>query len=140
MGDLGLRVVFVMFGLANLDEVGVAVEPRVLRPAGGDVEGGPCGIAYEGDGGVADGFEACEAVDDLCTELGGGGFVGLGRGEFDLDAVFLRDAGDVGAGRFGVGGDADGADEAEIDDVAGEYGVVTVAEGREDVGLGEHLF
>ena len=39
------------------------------------------------------------------------------------------------AGGFGVGGDGDGADEAEVDDVAGEDGVVTVAEGGEDVGL-----
>jgi hypothetical protein len=30
-------------------------------------------------------------------------------------------------------------DEAEIDDVAGEDGVVAVAEREEDVGLGEHL-
>ena len=63
----------------------------------------------------------------------------LGGGEVDLDAVFLGDAGDVGAGGFGVGGDGDGADEAEVDDVAGEDGVVAVAEGVEDVGLGEHL-
>ena len=51
----------------------------------------------------------------------------------------MRDAGDMGAGGLEVGGDHDGADEAEIDDVAGEDGIVAVAEGREDVGLGEHL-
>ena len=50
----------------------------------------------------------------------------------------MRDAGDLGAGGFEVGGDYDGADEAEVDDVAGEDGVVAVAECEEDVGLGEH--
>ena len=54
--------------------------------------------------------------------------------------MFLGDAGDVCAGGFEVGGDGDGADEAEVDDVAGEDGVVAVAEGEEDVGLGEHLW
>ena len=42
------------------------------------------------------------------------------------------------AGGVGVGRDGDGADEAEVDDVAGEFGVVAVAEGGEDFGLGEH--
>ncbi len=53
--------------------------------------------------------------------------------------MFLGDVGDVGAGGFFVSGDGDGADEAEIYDVAGEDRVVAVAEGLEDVGLGEHL-
>ena len=83
-------------------------------------------------------FEAGEAVGDLGSELGFGGFVGLVGVRCDFDAVFLGDAGDVGAGGVGVGGDGDGADEAEVDDVAGEDGVVAVAEGEEDVGLGEH--
>jgi hypothetical protein len=67
-----------------------------------------------------------------------GGFVFLCGGEFDVDAVFLRDARDMGAGGFEVGRDHDGADEAEVDDVAGEDGIVAVAECEEDVGLGEH--
>ena len=90
-------------------------------------------------GGVADGLEAGEAIDDLGLELGVCGFVGLGWGEVDLDFVFLGDAGDVCAGSFAVGCDGDGADEAQVDDVAGENRVVTVAESEEDVGLGEHL-
>lgn len=98
------------------------------------------GRVQEGDGGAADGFEAGEAVGYLCAELGGGGFFGLGGGDGDFDDAFLRDAWDACAGGFGVGGDGDGVDEAEVDDVAGEYGVVTVAEGVKDVGLGEHLF
>ncbi len=32
----------------------------------------------------------------------------------------------------------DGVDEAEVDDVAGEFGVVAVAEGFADGGFGEH--
>jgi hypothetical protein len=56
-----------------------------------------------------------------------------------MDAVFLGDAGDVGAGGFEVWCDGDGTDEAEIDDVAGEDRVVAVSEGGEDVGLGEHV-
>ena len=95
-------------------------------------------MVEESDGGVADGFEAGQAVGDLGTEVGFGGFVFLCRGEFDADFVFLGDAGDVGAGGFEVGGDGDGANEAEIYDVAGEDGVVAVAECEEDVGLGEH--
>ena len=54
--------------------------------------------------------------------------------------MFLGDSGDSGAGGFGVGLDGEGADEAEVDDVAGEFGVVAVAEGGEDVGFGEHCW
>jgi hypothetical protein len=124
---------------ADLDEVGVAVEAEDLAAGGSDAEWGPCGFVEKSDDGVTYGFEAGEAVDDLGAELGLGGLVGLGGREFDVDFVFLGDAGDVCAGGFGVGSDFDGADEAEVDDVAGENGVVTVAEGEEDVGLGEHL-
>jgi len=53
--------------------------------------------------------------------------------------VFLRDARDAGAGGFAVGGDGDALDEAEIDDVKGELGVVAVAECGADVGFGEDV-
>ncbi len=43
-------------------------------------------------------------------------------------------------GASGVGGDFDGADQAQVDYVAGEDGVVAVAQGGEDVGFCEHLF
>ena len=95
-------------------------------------------MVEDGDGGVAYGFEASEAVCNLGAELGFGGFVCLCWGELDFDAMFLRDAGDVGAGGFEVGSDRDGADEAEVDDVAGEDGIIAVAEREEDGGLGEH--
>jgi hypothetical protein len=127
---------------ADLDEVGVAVEAEDFAAGGGDAEGSPGGLVEESDRGVAHGLKAGEAVGDLGFELGAevgfGGFVLLCGGELDFDAMFLGDAGDVGAGGFEVGGDGDGADEAEVDDVAGEDGVVAVAEGEEDVGLGEH--
>ena len=71
-------------------------------------------------------------------ELGFGGFGGVGGDEGDCDEVFLGDSGDSGAGGFGVRLDGDGLDEAEVDDVAGDLGVVAVAEGLEDVGFGEH--
>jgi len=124
---------------ADLDEIGVAVEAQDLAAGGGDAEGRPWGLIEEGDGGLAYGFEAGEAVCDLGAQLGVDGFVGLCGGEFDLDLVFLRDAGDVGAGGFEVGGDVDGVDQPEVYDVAGQDGVVAVAECEEDVGLGEHL-
>jgi hypothetical protein len=133
---LGLRVGKVFS--ADLDEVGVAVETEDLAAGGGDAEGSPCGLVEESDDGLAYGLEAGETIGDLGAELGLGGFVGLRGCEFYCDAVFLGDAGDVGAGGFEVGGDRDGADEAEVYDVAGEDGVVAVAEGRQDVGLGEH--
>ena len=63
---------------------------------------------------------------------------GVGEGESYVDAVFLGDAGDVGAGGFGIEGYGDGAEEAEVDYVAGEGGVVAVAECEADVGFGEH--
>ncbi len=97
---------------ADLDEVGVAVQAEDFAAGGGDAEGRPCGLVEESDGGVAYGFEAGEAVCDLGAEVGFGCFVCLRWGEFDVDAVFLGDAGDVGAGGFEVGGDRDGADEA----------------------------
>ncbi len=123
---------------ADLDEVGVAVEAEDFAAGGSDAEGSPCGLVEESDGGVAYGLEAGETVGDLGAEMGLGGFVSLRWGEFDFDGVFLGDAGDVGAGGFEVGGDCDGLDEAEVDDVAGEDGVVAIAEREEDVGLGEH--
>ena len=98
--DCGFGQVF----SADLDEVGVAVEAEGLAAGGGDAEGSPGGFVEESDGGLADGFEAGEAVDDLGAELGFGGFVGLGGGEGDLDAVLLGDAGD--AGRRGLRGRA----------------------------------
>jgi hypothetical protein len=45
-------------------------------------------------------------------------------------------AGDVDAGGFGVGGEGGGADEVAVDDVLAEDGVVAVAEGVEEVGVG----
>ena len=110
------------------------------RPVGVICWGVQAGRGEDGDGGLADGFEAGEAVGDLGAELGFGVFGGVGEGEGEGDAVFLGDSGDVGAGGFGVRLDGEGADEAEVDDVAGEFGVVAVAEGLEDVGFGEHCW
>lgn len=56
-----------------------------------------------------------------------------------MNAVSRRDARNVGAGGFEVRGDGNGVDEAEVDDVAGDRGIVAVPERCEDVGLGEHL-
>jgi hypothetical protein len=75
-------------------------------------------VVEESDGGLAYGFEAGESVLNLGLEVSGGGFVCLRGSELDFDAMFLGDSGDVGAGGFEVGGDCDGADEAEVDDVA----------------------
>src|ERR1035437_903756 len=47
------------------------------------------------------------------------------------------DAGDSCAGSIGVRFDSNVVDEAEVDDVAGNFGVVTVAQSREDVGFSE---
>ena len=63
----------------------------------------------------------------------------FGEGQGDVNAVAGWDSGDVGAGGFGVEGDGNFLDEAEVDDVAREDGVVAVVKGVEDVGLGEHL-
>ena len=126
--------------LADLDEVWVAVETEGFAAGGADVERGPYGVVEESDGGAADSLQAGQAVDDLGLELGVGGFVGLGWGQGDFDCVFLGDAGDVDARGFGVEFNLDGADEAEVDYVAGEDRVVAVAQGGEDVGFGEHLF
>src|SRR5258708_16476097 len=88
-GGFGLRVG--MGSLADLDEVGVTVEAEDLATGGGDVEGSPCGVVEERDGGAAYGFEAGEAVGDLGFELGVemgfGGFVFLCGGELDFDAM-----------------------------------------------------
>ena len=126
--------------LADLDQRWVAFEAEDAAAFGGDLLWGPGGIVGEGDGGLADGLEAGEAVDDLGAELGFGGVCGVGEGEGDLDAVLLGDAGDVCAGGVGVGGDGDGAEEAEVEYVAGDGGIVAVAEGAEDVGFSEHCW
>ena len=99
---------------------------------------GSRGSGLDGDGGLADGFEASEAVGDLGAEMGFGGFGGVGWGQGDGDDVFLGDAGDSGAGGFVVGLDGDGVDQAKVDYVAGNFGVVAVAQGGEDVGFFEH--
>lgn len=119
-------------GLAELDEVGVAVQAKEAAASGGDVARDPAGGVEEGDVGVADDLEASEAVGDLSCELGFGGLFGGGEGEGESDAVFAGDAGDVGAGGFEVGGDGEGAEETEIHDVAGNGGVEAVAEGGEN--------
>ena len=49
------------------------------------------------------------------------------RGEVDLDPL-LGDR----AGRVGVGREDNVVDEAEVDDVDGEFGVVDIAEGLAD--------
>jgi len=85
---------------------------------------------------AGDGFEAEEAVFDLGGELGVGGFVGGGGGEAEGGEVAGRNAGDVGPGSVEVAGEVGGADEAEIDDVAVQAGVVAVAESLEEVSVG----
>ena len=82
---------------------------------------------------MADGFETSEAVGDLGDELGFGGFGGVGWGQGDGDDVLLGDAGNSGAGGFVVRLDGDGVDQAEVDYVAGDFGVVAVAQRGEDV-------
>ena len=79
---------------------------------------------------------------NLGNELGCGWRVGVlwcGEGERDVDAVARWDSGDAGAGGVGVGREVDRVDEAEIDDVAGDFGIVAVAEGFADGGFGKHL-
>ena len=48
-----------------------------------------------------------------------------------MSSVAGRDAGDGGAGGFGVEGEGGGADEAGVDDVAAERGVAVAEEGEE---------
>lgn len=115
--------------LADLDEAGVAVEAEDAAASGCDVLRSPGWSGEDGDGGLADGLETGEAVLELGGELGGGFFGGAGEGEVDMDAVLLGDSGDSCAGGFGVGLDGDGADEAQVDYVAGDCWVVAVAQG-----------
>src|SRR5215469_6663508 len=127
-----------LHGLPDLDQVGVAVEAEYAAADGGDLEWAPGGFGDEEDLGVAGFFEAGEAVLDLRGELGGCLFGGVGEGQFDLDTMFLWDARDTGAWSVGVGGDGDGADEAQVDDVAGERGVEAVAQSVQNVRFGQH--
>jgi hypothetical protein len=126
------------WALADLDEAGVAVEAEDAAADGGDVLRGPGERGEDCYGGLGDGLDAGEAVDDLGAEVGLGGFGGVGGNEVDLDDVFLWDAWDAGAGCFVVGSDGDALDKAEVDDVEGELRVVAVAESGADVGFGEH--
>jgi hypothetical protein len=124
--------------LADLDQGWVAVEAEDFPACGGYVLWGPKRRGLDSDVGLADGFEACQAVRYLGGELGFGGFGGVGWRQGDRDDVLLGGAGDSGAGGFVVGLDGDGVDEAEVDYVAGDFGVVAVAQGCEDLGLCEH--
>jgi hypothetical protein len=105
---------------------------------GGDAAGIPGGLAEQGDFRAGDGFEGGEAVLDLGGERGVFEVCDLGEGEGDVDSVARWDAGDSGSGGFGIGRDGDAVDEAEVDDVEWDLGVVAVAECGEDVGFGEH--
>ena len=116
-------------GLAELDEAGVAVEAQDAASLGGDLCGIPSWRGEEGDGRLAYLLKACEAIGDLGFELRFGGFCGVGQDEVDLDAMFFEHAGDAGSGGFEVRRDGDVSDEAEIDDVAGEFRVVAVVKG-----------
>ncbi len=66
------------------------------------------------------------------AELGVGGFVVSCWGEGDGGAEFWGTPGMVAPGASGSGVEGDGFDEAEVDYVAGEGGVVAVAEGCAD--------
>ena len=124
--------------LPDLDQTGVAIETEDFAAGGSDVLWSPGRMVDQVDGGLADGFETCEPIDDLCAELGLGGFVGVCRGEGELNFVASWDAGYVGAGCFVIGCKCDGADEAEIDDVTGQYGIIAVAKSGEDLRFSEH--
>ena len=119
--------------LTDLDEGWVAVETEDFSACGGDVLWSPGGCGLDGDVGLADGFEAGEAVGDLGCELGFGGFGGVGGCEGDGEDVLLGDTGDSYAGCFVIAGDGDGEDEAEVDYVAGDFGVVAVSQGGQDL-------
>jgi hypothetical protein len=125
--------------LADLDEVGIAVEPEGSAACGCDALRRPCGLLEQSNGSVAYGLETGKAIDNLGLELRVSGLVTAGGSESDLDFVSLGDARDIGAGSFVVRGNGDGTDQAEIDDVAGKDGIVAVAESEKDVGFAEHL-
>ena len=101
-GDVGLGCAW-GHGLADLDQVGVAVEAEGFAAFGGDVAGGPGGVFEEGDVGVADGLEAGEAVLDLGVELGCRRLRRIGEGEGDGDAVFWGTPGILAPGASGSG-------------------------------------
>ena len=87
-----------------------------------------------------DGFEGGEAVLKIWAGSGESseGRAIWARVERDVDAMagagprgFAQSPGASGSGR-----DGDAADEAEVDDVEWNLGIVAVAEGGEDVGFG----
>jgi hypothetical protein len=71
----------------------------------------------------------------LLEDEAGGRALRGGEGHGDFDALARPSGGGV-----GVGGDFDFIDEAEIDEVQLDFGVVAVAEGGEDVGFGKDGF
>ncbi len=96
--------------------------------------------------GAADGFEGGEAVLNLGDErsvlrirniLRARGRDDLGEDKSYADAMAGWDSGNACAGGAGIGRDGDGVDEAEVDDVEGDTGVIAVAEGCADAGFGE---
>jgi len=121
-----------------LDELRVALEAEGAAAGWGDALRGPGGAVEDAGGGVADGVQAGEAVANLGEELLLGVVFGAGgEDEVDDDAMPLRDAGDADTGGVQVRGDGDALDEAQLDDIAGDGGIVAVAEGFADGGFGE---
>ena len=104
---------------------------------GSDAAGIPGRFAKDFHVGVADGLEGGEAVLNLRDERRVFWRDDLGKDEGDMDAVAGRDSGDTGAGGVGVGRDGDGVNEAEVDDIERDFGVVAVAQCGEDGGFGE---
>lgn len=126
--------------LADLHEVRVAVEAEDFAAYRGDALRAPGRSGQDADGALAYCLETGETISDLSGDVGCGILGWVGEDEFDRDAGALGHTGDAGAGCIGVGRDGDGEDEAEVDDVARQIGIVAVAEGVSKLGFGEHWF
>ncbi len=88
---------------------------------------------------MADFVDDCETILDLREDVALREVFLRGEGEIDRAAVACGDAGDVGSGGFAVLFEMNGADEAEVDDVAAQVGVEAVLESGEDGGFGHRI-
>ena len=93
----------------------------------------PFGFPDEIDFDFADVGYAGEAVIDLLEDEATGGALLRGEGHGDLDPLARP-----GGRGVGVRAGLDFVDEAEVDEVELDLGVVAIAQGGEDVGFGEN--
>ena len=97
----------------------------------------PCRLRMNIHFGPADGLECGEAILDECRERGIFGGIRIRQDDRNGDAMARRDTGYARTGSFRIRRDGDRLNQAKVDDVEQNLGLITVAEGGENAVFGK---